>query len=181
MANQSLRNSFFVAKITACLPRYSLTFAISAHDSPSFFFYPFKYCCSAAYPHYVCSFLRYGATFVVTSKTEFEERRRLSSVAFWPSLTKAALKFSLSVLEVSPPPSSSHIFQNRLRWTRTEKKQTSNWIKTTVSLFYLKKFSGFFSTQSEQSELCFHRQFLREKFTIWLLFFCKWLLTYFEF
>ena len=37
MANQSLRNSFFVAKITACLPRYSLTFAISAHDSPSFF------------------------------------------------------------------------------------------------------------------------------------------------
>ena len=121
----------------SCMPS-SLFFDICHFNSRFPIIFLSRSSTAAAYVPSLCVLIfaercEWGATFVVTSKTEFEERRRLSSVAFWPSLTKAALWNSH--LSSPPPRSSSHIFQNTLSWTRTEKKQTSNWIKTNVSLW----------------------------------------------
>ena len=125
----------------SCMPS-SLFFDICHFNSRFPIIFLSRSSTAAAYVPSLCVLIfaercEWGATFVVTSKTEFEERRRLSSVAFWPSLTKAALWNSH--LSSPPPRSSSHIFQNTLSWTRTEKKQTSNWIKTNVSLWKKKK------------------------------------------
>ena len=102
---------------------------------PHHFFYPFKYCrrlqccvpslCVLIFAlwSYFCRDFKNGIW--RTTKVKFSRVLAFIDEGRPEILVERTRSFS---------PSSSHIFQNRLRWTRTEKKQTSNWIKTTVSL-----------------------------------------------
>ena len=131
----------------SCMPS-SLFFDICHFNSRfPIFFYPFKYCCCLllllrTYPHYVCSFLRDVRSYFCrdfkngiwrTTKVKFS--RVLAFIDEGRPEILVRRTRSRTFLSSPPPRSSSHIFQNTLRWTRTEKKQTSNWIKTNVSLW----------------------------------------------